>query len=176
MDISSPRAVLLKVRERETSQVPARHNIWAHRWQYGGGVIRRFMERVGRGGDKRSQTRRFPIHIRNFCPRVEAASALGITGDNSTHETTEEGTRSSLPDGRPSSALPSTFVTNGRFITLRPSPNSRVAHSNAYEKRFRYSYPADGPRAQLAQPEIKAVARATPNQWQKRRCLIPEWL
>ena len=164
VDISSPRAVLLKMRERETSQVPVGHTIGALRWQYGGGAIRMFMEKVGPNSDERSQTRRFPIHVRSFCPRVEAASALGITGDNSTHETTEEGTRSSLPDGRPSSALPSTFVTNGRFITLRPNPNSRVAHSNAYDKRFRYLYPADGPRAQLAQPGIKAVARATPNQ------------
>lgn len=34
----------------------------------------------------------YPIDIRYFCPRVETASAIGITGDNKTDETTEERT------------------------------------------------------------------------------------
>src|SRR5258706_2213076 len=42
-----------------------------------------------------SHLRRAPtIDIRDFSPRVEAASVLRITGDNRTDNTTEEGTRS----------------------------------------------------------------------------------
>ena len=37
----------------------------------------------------------------------------------------------------------------GQLITLRPGSNSRVMNENVYEDRWKYPYPAGGPRAQL---------------------------
>ena len=112
------------------------------------------------------------ISIRNFCPQLEAASVLGSTGDNRKDATTEGGMRFNL------------FRTGGTFAIvrfdfdirderpLRPSPNSRVAHSNGYEKRFRYPSPADGP---LPRPE--KCSRRTRDARSLAEALLyrPEW-
>ena len=132
-------------------------------------------------GTFKTPSRQPPAQINASCifaetqqltPSTSATSVLGSeqpassevlkTIEQMQRQKVERGPTFSRPAARlPSSALTSTFATNGRFITLTPSPNSRVAHSNEYEKRLRYSYLGDGPRAQLPRPENAAVARAT---------------
>ena len=131
-----------------------KHNMWTHRWSTAWGPSVRSWRgsKVSLGTNKPNTMT--PIDTRSFCPRVGAANALRITGDDRTHEATEEGTRPNLfQTGGTFSIVDFDFDVRGRFVTLGPSPNFHVTHSNEYKKRFRYSYAADGQR--LSSPDLK---------------------